>query len=168
MDIEIRHINIDNAAEMQAVYAIEDMCFPKEEQDSTETIYCRAKTCPDFFWVAADKGTGEIIGFFNGMPTEQEEYTEEVFTDFSLCKPEGPWVMGISIDIAPAYRKQDAARKLLEYALNELRQRGCFAGMVFICKEHRVPYFATFGAVDEGISDCRHGGTLWHQMRLMF
>ena len=89
MDIEIRHIDIDNAAEMQAVYAIEDMCFPKEEQDSKETIYCRAKTCPDFFWVAADKGTGEIIGFFNGMPTEQEEYTEEVFTDFSLCKPEG-------------------------------------------------------------------------------
>ncbi len=168
MDIEIRPVNIEDEAEMQAIYAIEDKCFPKAEQDSRETIYRRAKTCRDFFWVAVNRETGELAGFLNGMPVEQSQYTEAVFTDFSLYAPEGPWVMAISLNVDPAHRRQDIARKLLDFALNELRQRRKYSGMVFICKERRVPYFSSFGAIDEGISECRHGGALWHQMRLLF
>lgn len=168
MDIEIRPVNIADSAEMQAVYRIEDKCFPKAEQDSRETIYRRAKTCPDFFWVAVNREDGKLVGFLNGMPVKQSQYMEEVFTDFSLYAPEGPWVMAISLNVDPAYRRQDIARKLLNFALDELRQRQKYSGMVFICKEHRVPYFSSFGAVDEGISECEHGGTLWHQMRLLF
>lgn len=48
MDIEIRPVQVEDEVEMQAIYDIEDKCFPKAEQDSRETIYRRAKTCPDF------------------------------------------------------------------------------------------------------------------------
>lgn len=168
MDIEIRPVNIADAAEMQAIYDLEDKCFPKAEQDSRETIYRRAKTCRDFFWVAVNRENGAIVGFLNGMPVAESQYTEEVFTDFSLYRPKGPWVMGISINVDPACRRQDVARQLLDFALAELRRRQIYEGMVFICKEHRVKYFSSFGAVDEGVSDCQHGGVLWHQMRLTF
>lgn len=168
MDIEIRPVKAEAEAEMQSIYDIEDKCFPKAEQDSRETIYRRAKTCPDFFWVAVNREDGELVGFLNGMPVKQSRYTEEVFTEFSLYAPEGPWVMAISLNVDPAYRRQDTARKLLDFALDELRQRQKYSGMVFICKEHRVPYFSSFGAVDEGLSECRHGSALWRQMRLLF
>lgn len=168
MDIEIRPVNIADSAEMQAIYDIEAQCFPEAEQDSRETIYRRAKTCPDFFWVAVNREDGKLVGFLNGMPVKQSQYMEEVFTDFSLYAPEGPWVMAISINVPSAYRRQGIARKLLDFALDELRQRRKYSGIVFICKEHRVPYFSSFGAIDEGISECEHGGTLWHQMRLLF
>lgn len=118
--------------------------------------------------MAVNREDGKLVGFLNGMPVKQSQYTEKVFTDFSLYAPEGPWVMAISINVPPAYRRQDIARKLLDFALDELRQRQKYSGMVFICKERRVPYFSSFGAIDEGISECRHGDALWRQMRLLF
>ncbi|MDO5520947.1 MAG: GNAT family N-acetyltransferase, partial [bacterium] len=41
-------------------------------------------------------------------------------------------------------------------------------GLVLTCKERLVHYYATFGFVDQGISDSEHGGVVWHEMRITF
>lgn len=168
MRIKLRQIDATNELEMSAVYAIEAQCFSKAERDSNEIIYQRAVTCGDCFWVLENEDNGEIIGFINAMPTEQQDFTEDVFTDLSLYNQQGPWVMLISLDIAPKYQKQHLSRDFIASTNKILRDRGIYKGGVFICKERLVPYYTTFGFVDEGISKCRHGGAQWHQMRMWY
>lgn len=168
MQVKIRQIDANKQEEMAAVYAIEAQCFPEAERDSNETIYQRATICPECFWVLVNAENQEIIGFINAMPTEQKDFTENVFTDLSLYRKQGPWVMLISLDIAPKYQKQHLSRGFIQATNDELRARGIYKGGVFICKEHLVKYYSTFGFVDEGISQCHHGGAEWHQMRMRY
>lgn len=168
MDIRIKKINCLNAKEMVAVYSIEDQCFPKVEQDSKEVIYNRAKKCPECFWLMENAATGELIGFLNGLPMEQSDFSENVFTDIELHNSHGPWVMLISLDIAPKYQMQGLSKIFIDKVLGELKQRKLYKGAVFICKKHLVDYYATFGFNDEGLSACKHGGASWHQMRMLF
>lgn len=41
-------------------------------------------------------------------------------------------------------------------------------GLVLTCKDKLIHYYASFGFVDEGISESVHGNVVWHQMRLTF
>lgn len=41
-------------------------------------------------------------------------------------------------------------------------------GLVLTCKEKLVHYYSKFGFEDEGISESKHGGVVWHKMRLTF
>jgi len=168
MNIRIKKIDYSNLEEMKTVYAIEAQCFPEAERDSAELINNRAKYCPECFWLMQDSATDTIIGFINGVPMKQENFTETVFTDISLYSAEGPWVMLISLDIAPRFQLQGLSRVFILKTLEELKARGIYKGAVFIRKEHLVAYYSSLGFLDEGISSCRHGGASWHQMRMLF
>ena len=52
---------------------------------------------------------------------------------------------------------------LIETAKKEKR-----LGVVLTCKKQLVSYYSKFGFVDEGISESKHGGEVWNQMRLTF
>lgn len=56
--------------------------FPKS---LTERIKATAET----FLVAEDKETGKLAAFLNGVPTDEEAFRDEFFTDISLSNPEG-------------------------------------------------------------------------------
>ena len=162
------HLDVADTAALEAVYAIERQCFPVEEQDTPELIYNRAKVAPECFWIMREAPKGEVIGFLNGVPMAQEQYTEAVFTDISLYNAEGPWVMLISLDIAPKHQKQGLSEVFIKHMLQELKERKLYKGAVFIAKENLVPYYKTFGFQDDGISVCKHGGKAWHQMSMLF
>lgn len=168
MKIRVKCIDYSDSKEMATVYAIEKQCFPIAEQDSFELIYNRAKNSPECFWLLENTETGTIIGFLNGVPMDRKDFTESVFTDISLYNKNGPWVMLISLDIAPQYQLQGLSRVFITKVLEEIKARKIYQGAVFICKKHLVKYYATFGFVDEGISVCKHGGASWHQMRMVF
>jgi len=168
MQVVFEQVEVKNTKLMQAIYAIEDQCFPKAEQDTPELIAGRASQSPECFWIMRSVANQEVLGFLNGVPMEQKDFTEAVFTDIGLYRRQGPWVMLISLDIAPKYQKRQLSKVFIKYVLKELQARRLYKGAVFICKERLVEYYASFGFVDEGISACRHGGASWHQMRMVF
>ena len=49
----------------------------------------------------------------------------------------------------------------------DAQANGC-KGVVLTCKEPKIPFYARFGYIDEGLSSSTHGGVPWHQMRLTF
>lgn len=167
MDYTISYFNYTDPEEVAAVYAIEQQCFPPNEAESQEQLLARAKACPDCFWVIRDNISQAIVGFLNGLAVKQQNLTEEVFHDASLGHPDNPWVMLISLDIAPAYQNKGLSKRFIQHVLQELNNRKKYKGYVFICKEKLVSYYSTFGFVDEGISECHYGGETWHQMRML-
>ena len=56
---------------------------------------------------------------------------------------------------------------LLRRVISDCRERGV-KGIVLTCHERLLPFYARFGFKDEGMSTSEHGGSSWHQMRLLF
>ena len=56
---------------------------------------------------------------------------------------------------------------LVRHLTEESRKRGKL-GVVLTCKERLVPYYASLGFENEGLSSSTHGDVFWYQMRLTF
>ena len=56
---------------------------------------------------------------------------------------------------------------LVRRLTEEARARGRL-GVVLTCKERLVPYYASLGFENEGLSSSTHGNVAWYQMRLTF
>ena len=77
-----------------------------------------------FLLVAADRDTGRIAGFLNGLATKERTFRDAFFTDAGLHDPNGDVVMLLGLDVLPEYRGRGPARKLMSvYAARE-RQNG--------------------------------------------
>ena len=147
--------------DLQMITAVEAQCFPAREAD----FRARLSVYPDHFWLLFDEG--KLVGFVNGMVTDQADLTDEMYSDASMHDPEGGWQMIFGVDTIPEYRRQGCAEKLLRQAIADAKEQGR-KGLVLTCKERLVPYYAKFGFVDEGVSESEHGNALWYQMRLTF
>ena len=59
---------------------IEQICFPPNEADTPERIKERIKVASDLFCVARDKeNNGKIVGFINGIATNERSLRDEFF-----------------------------------------------------------------------------------------
>lgn len=160
--MEIRHATIQDVSEITRVEA---ECFPPAEAASRDSFAARLEKYPEHFWLLFDEG--ELISFVNGMVSDEEVLTDEMFADASMHNPEGRWQMIFGVTTVPSRRRQGCAARLLERAIEESRQQGR-AGLILTCKEHMLHYYAKFGFVNEGVSVSNHGGAAWYQMRLRF
>ena len=134
--------------DLPAIIQIESACFPAAEAASAASLSARVAAYPDHFWVLLDGGA--MVGFVNGLVTDEPDLRDEMYGDASLHDEGGAWQMIFGVDTIPAYRRQ-----------------GC-AGRLLTCKEALVQYYAKFGFVDEGISRSTHGDVVWRQMRVTF
>lgn len=151
--------------DLQDITEIEAACFPAAEAADRKSFERRLTHFADHFWVLMDEDV--MVGFVNGMVTDEKDLRDEMYDDASLHNPKGAWQMIFGVDTLPAYRRQGCAEKVLKHVIESARKEGR-KGLVLTCKDHMVHYYSKFGFVKEGVSDSTHGGVLWYQMRLTF
>lgn len=184
------------AGDLDALDAVEQACFPPAEAASRDTLAARIAVYPDCFWLLegiepegiepegaestsieqtpsgdADRAhrgnTPTLLSFVNGMATDEPHLRDEMYDDPSLHSPDGAWQMIFGVDTHPAFRRRGYAGMVLRRVIDDARSHGR-RGLVLTCKDRLVHYYASFGFVDEGMSDSTHGGVAWHEMRLTF
>lgn len=151
--------------DLPAIIQIESECFPTAEAASSASLTARVADYPGHFWVLLDGGT--MVGFVNGLVTDEPDLRDEMYEDAALHNEDGAWQMIFGVDTVPAYRRRGCAGRLLRHVIGEAKAQGR-RGVVLTCKEALVHYYAKFGFADEGISRSTHGDVVWHQMRLTF
>ena len=101
--------------ETQQAIEIEQICFPPNEACSPKSLTERIKATAETFLVAEDKETGKLAAFLNGVPTDEDAFRDEFFTDISLSNPEGKNIMLLGLDVRPEYRMQEAISSIWEF-----------------------------------------------------
>lgn len=159
---EFREIRPEEA---EQAARIERICFPPNEACTEEMMHRRIHRAPELFLTAADKKTGKLAGFLNGLSTRECRFRDEFFTDETLHAPDGKTVMLLGLDVLPEYRRMGLARRLVsEYARRE-RERGRRL-LLLTCLPEKVGMYEKFGFSDKGIADSSWGGEAWHEMEM--
>ena len=161
-EFNIRHACM---ADIDAITAVEAACFPAAEAATREEFEGRIQYYGDYFWLLYE-GT-QLISFVDGFVTDEADLTDEMYERAEMHDEHGAWQMIFGVNTLPEYRNRGYAGRLLLRAIEDARQQGR-KGLVLTCKDRLVHYYASFGFVDEGISDSTHGNVEWHQMRLRF
>ncbi len=152
-------------ADLDAVSAVEAACFPAAEAATREEFRERLAAYGGHFLLLFE---GErLVGFIDGMTTDERDLADAMYEDASLHKEDGAWQMIFGLNTVPDRRREGLAARLMEAFIEEARQEGRL-GVVLTCKARLIHYYAKFGFVDEGVSRSEHGGVVWHQMRLTF
>ena len=92
--IQIRNATLEDAA---ALSRVESASFPEAEACSLENFKKRLAVFSDYFLVLEDEG--EICALIDGMVTDQETITDELYEDATLHNPDGAWqsVFGLAV-----------------------------------------------------------------------
>ena len=90
---EIRLIRPEEAAEAAEA---ERICFPPNEAGTREIVEERAALAGEQFLVAADRKSGKIAGYLNGLVTDETSLRDAFFRQTGLHDPEGNNVMILS------------------------------------------------------------------------
>ena len=160
--MEIRKATLDDLKEIAAVDA---ECFPAAEAASEESLRKRLSVFADHFWLLFDGD--KMVGFVNGMVTDEPDLSDEMYDDASMHNPDGKWQMIFGVDTIPEYRRQGCAGKVLSRVIEDARKQGR-EGLVLTCKDKLIHYYAKFVFENEGLSKSVHGDAVWYQMRLKF
>ena len=161
-------MNIRNGriSDVDELTAIEAECFPAAEAAERKSFEDRLKHYADHFWILEDDN-GKIISFVNGMVTDEEHLTDEMYKNTSMHNENGAWQMIFGVNTLPKYRKKGYAETVLRRVIDDAKKQGR-KGLVLTCKEKLIHFYGKLGFVDEGVSDSEHGGVVWHEMRLTF
>lgn len=173
MHMLIRHATMED---LDAIEAVEAACFPPAEAASNESLTARVAAYPDHFWLLVntdDDDTpfpsrvedGTLVGFVDGMATNEPNLADAMYDDADMHDEHGDWQMIFGVDVAPVYQHRGCASYLLRQVILDAAQAGR-KGLVLTCKERLVDFYARLGFVDEGLSESTHGNVVWHQMRL--
>ena len=159
------NIRLATIEDLQAITAVESICFPAVEAASESDFKKILIVYPNHFWLLEDDG--RLVGFVNGMVTNESKLCDEMFEDASLHDENGQWQMIFGVNTIPEYRRQGCAEKIINRVIVDARAQGR-NGLVLTCKEKLLHYYAKFGFKNEGISESTHGGAVWYDMRLTF
>ncbi len=151
--------------DIDQIAAVEKECFPEAEAATEEEFAKRLEQYADHFWLMFEDDT--LIAFVDGMVTDQDDLTDEMYENASMHQEDGAWQMIFGVNTLPAYRNRGYAGELLNRAIEDARTQGR-KGLVLTCKDRMVHYYAKFGFVNEGVSESVHGNVVWNQMRLTF
>ena len=161
--MKIRKATINDLKELSR---IEMECFPAAEA-ATEEIFCRRlEVYPDFFWILENEA-GEIVSFVNGMATDNEILTDEMFENPDLHNKNGDWQMIFGVNTLPEFRRKGYAEKVLRRVVEDTKKDGR-KGIVLTCKDKLVSFYEKIGFVNEGLSESTHGNAIWYSMRIIF
>lgn len=150
-------------ADLDAVTALEQACFPPAEAASRERMLERLTVFPNNCWLMFDGET--LVSFVLGCCTNERDLSDEMFADASMHDDKGAWQMIFSVATLPEYQRRGLAERLLRHVTEEARRQGR-RGLVLTCKDRLVHFYAKVGYVSEGVSSSEHGGAVWYQMRL--
>ncbi|PTQ97852.1 acetyltransferase (GNAT) family protein [Mucilaginibacter yixingensis] len=159
--------NLRNAAlnDLSAISAIENVCFPPNEAASVLSFTKRLQIYPQHFWLL--EIDGQLVGYVNGMVTNQPTISDELFSNAALHDELGEWQSIFGIAVAPGYRNQGYASQLMRHLIIKAKEEKR-KGVILTCKSHLITYYQRFGFTDMGVSQSVHGGEVWHDMTLTF
>lgn len=110
-------IRTATSADLAAVVQIEAECFPAAEAATELSLARRLALYPNHFWVLMDGK--QLVGFVNGMATDEPDLRDEMYDDAALHNENGAWQMIFGVDTIPAYRRRGCAAMLLEHVIAE-------------------------------------------------
>ena len=160
-------MNIRSATmeDLQAIAEVESRCFPEAESASKNDFRKRLSVYPNHFWLLEDDK--KLVGFVNGMVTNEPILRDEMYEDANLHNENGQWQMIFGVNTIPEYRRQGCAERILKKVISDAKEQGR-KGLVLTCKEKLIRYYEKFGFENEGVSESTHGGVVWYNMRLTF
>lgn len=156
----IRHASMKD---LDKLAKIEADSYPEAEAASRDSIRKRIESFPECFWILEEDG--DILSFINGMSTDEKDLEDGMYDDVKLHDKNGRWQMIFSVVTAKEFRNAGNASKVMRRVIEDCKLREK-SGIVLTCKEGLRGFYKSFGYEDEGISDSRHGDTLWYKMRL--
>ena len=151
--------------DLDVLVSIENECFPPAEAATKESFADRLKIYPNHFWVL--KLDSKIIGFINGMVTNDLTISDEMFEHAGLHCETGDWQAVFGLDVLPEYRRNGYAARLMEQLIADAKHQNR-KGCILTCKEYLINYYEKFGYRNYGVSSSVHGGEVWYDMRLEF
>ena len=162
---KMKRIRNASLKDLEQVTEVEAVCFPVAEAADGETFRARLTAFPGHFLVMEEES--KIIGFINGMVTDQESITDEMFGNAGLHRESGRWQSVFGLDVLPEYRRCGLAGQLMNSFIEAARQEGR-SGCILTCKDRLIPYYEKFGYRKTGLSASVHGGAVWYDMKLEF
>lgn len=110
---------------------------------------------------------GMLVSFIDGPCVGSPDLTDDMYASTALHADDALWQMILGVNTAPMYQHRGCASFLMRHVIldSALSHRH---GIVLACKEKMLPFYSSFGFIDEGRSQSVHGNAVWHQMRLPF
>ncbi|MBE7436031.1 MAG: GNAT family N-acetyltransferase [Anaerolineales bacterium] len=160
--MNIRSATIDD---LDDIARIEKECFPVAEAATEESLRDRLTAYPDHFWLL--EIDEKIIGFIDGMVTNELAIVDEMFEKAELHDESGKWQAIFGVAVLPEYRRNGYAAMMMERVISDSKlqnRRGC----ILTCKDKLVSYYEKMGFMNYGVSKSIHGGETWYDMKLEF
>lgn len=158
-------IRTADLSDLTAIAAVEAKCFPPAEAASEKELEKRLKVYPGHFWLLEEEG--RLIGFIDGMVTNETAIRDEMFENAGLHREDGAWQAVFGVNTIPECRKKGYAAQIMARVISDARKQGR-KGCILTCKDKLIHYYETFGYRNEGVSKSVHGGAVWYDMRLTF
>ena len=152
-------------ADLAAIIEMENSCFQPNEAASPASFSERLRVFPQHFWLLMLDG--EMVGFINGMVSNNSTIIDEMFQNANLHDEAGKWQAVFGLAVSPAHRKRGYAGQLIKHLIYKAKEQGRL-GITLTCKAYLVGYYQQFDFADLGISASVHGGEVWHDMALTF
>ena len=152
--------------DLAAVTAVEAACFPAAEAATEADFAQRLAVYPNHFWLL-EEDDGTLVGFVNGLVTDEAHLRDEMYADASFHNENGAWQMIFGVNTLPEYRRRGLAEQVLRRVISDAKAQGR-KGCVLTCKEKLLHYYGKLGFENEGVSQSTHGGVIWYEMRLRF
>lgn len=160
--VEIRKAVFEDLDE---IVEIEETCFPLAEAASKQTFSERLHIYAHHFLVAQVDGT--LVGFVNGLLSNESRISDEMFEDASLHIKKGKYQMIFGLDVIKEYRGIGIAHRLMQAIIEKSRNEGR-RGVILTCKDELIGFYETLGFVNKDRSKSVHGGAVWYDMELIF
>lgn len=149
--------------DLDRITEIESVCFPPAEAAQRQSLKERIEAFPESFFVA--EANGIVIGFINGCATNSAVIYDELFHSTQHHQPDGKNLTVFGLDVIPECRRQGVAAQLMNYFIQSAKTSGRHT-VILTCKDRLVPYYESFGFVNNGVSESTHGGSQWYDMTL--
>lgn len=149
-------------SDLDALTALEAVCFPPAEAAARESFAARLDAFGDWFFVAKD-ADGAIIGMIDGMATDEESIADDMYEDASLHRLNGRVQTVFGLDVLPEWRHRGVAGALMAAFIEAARQAGR-KKVTLTCKKRLIGMYEHFGFRLIGRARSEHGGAEWFDM----
>ena len=156
-------IRTADLSDLKEIARVEAACFPAAEAATEEEFEKRLTFYKDHFWLMFEEE--KLIAFVDGMVTNQEDLTDEMYEKAEMHDEKGDWQMIFGVNTLPSYRKQGYAGELIKRAITDAksRRKDCLPA-----RTADILVMPGLEFKNEGVSESVHGNVVWNQMRLTF
>jgi GNAT superfamily N-acetyltransferase len=152
---QARHDDFDD------IVQIEKEGFPEDMRDSAEVFEDRFRTFQRHIYII--EYAGMVIGYINGMVTDSECVTDEMYKDAGLHREDGEWQTVLGFSVRKGYRNKGYASRLMERFISAATKEGR-RGVILICQDDMIPFYEKLGFKLKGKSQMKLGGADWYDM----